>query len=179
MYYITGVSYDNSLYELTDCLTGQSITVTGAQLGEREDIFDNNLNVSKYYSCTETPDEGELDLLLEDYPNGVKHIEANRYFLFIPVREVKTVQKPIYVLTRYKSNSPGIWQLFMLHKSDKGATRVAREAFQTDNKGDAMRKANSINDYYKQRGWKPANYQVMTLTEALQQIEMEDNQFRF
>lgn len=173
MYYITGVAYDSSLYEITNCLTGKTIVLTDKELNKRDDLFEGNSR-SKYYSCTEVPDEGELDLLLEEYTNGIKHIEDSRYFLFIPISAVKTIAKPIYVVTRRKGDGYGPWKLYMLKKTDRGVTRIPEQAYQTENKGDAIRKANSINDYYAKNNWTPANYTVMTLTEAI--VKMQDDE---
>lgn len=172
MYYITAASSDKTMFEITDCLTKHTSVITDKKLAERDDVFGDSIH--KYYSCTEVPDEGELELLLEEYPNGIKHTENSRFFLFIPISEVRTISKPMYVITRYKGDGNGPWKLFMLHKSDSGATRVPELAYQTDDKGEAIRKANSINDLYTKNKWTPANYKVMTLVEALAQISKEE-----
>lgn len=177
MYYITGASKDLTLYEITSCLTREINVITEKQLNERDDILIVGNNKNKYFSCTEVPDEGELDLLAKDYTNGIKHVENSRYFLFIPVLEVKTIQKPQFVITRRKGDGTGPWKLYMLKNTDKGVTRNIDLAWTTDNKGDAMRKANSINDYYKKNRWPYPDYTVMTVEEALRKIEEDDNMY--
>lgn len=176
MYYVTGVSDDLSLYEITCCLTRNTCLITAKQFNERDDIFQGGVR-NKYYSCTETPDEGELDILKEEYKNGIKHIENDRYFLFIPISEVKHISKPVYVIVRRKGDGFGPWKLYMLRKTDRGNTRVPEQAYQTEDKGDAIRKANSINDHYAKNKWAPANYTVMTLKEAI--VKMKEDEKRY
>ena len=173
MYYITGASYDLTLLEVTCCLTRRTELVTDKQFEAREDMFEQGKR-NKYYSCTEVPDEGELDLLLESYPNGIKHEEEGRYFLFIPISSVRSISKPIYVVTRYKGDGHGPWKLYMLKKTDRGATRTPEQAYQTEDKGEAIRKANSINAYYEKNKWPPADYKVRTLTETIALMQRDD-----
>lgn len=178
MYYITGASNDLELLEITDCLTRKTSVITGKQFDGRDDVIGKRQQ-GKFYSCTEVPDEGELDLLLEEYTNGIKHEEDGRYFLFIPVSEVKTITKPIYVVTRYKGDGHGPWKLYMLKKTDRGATRIPEQAYQTEDKGEAIRKANSINDYYTKQKWPPADYRVRTLTETIALMQKDDQISRY
>lgn len=174
MYYITAASEDCTLFEITCCLTHQTYVLTDKKLAERDDVIG---KPGKYYSCTEVPDEGELDLLLDDYSNGEKHLENGRYFLFIPITHVRTISKPIYVIVRRKGDGFGPWKLYMLKKTDRGSTRTPEQAYQTEDKGEAIRKANSINDLYTKNKWTPANYSVMTLAEAI--VKMKEDERRY
>lgn len=177
MYYITGAAADLTLFEITSCLTHETKIITEKQLDTYE-VF-NSQNKNEYFSCTEVPDEGELDILHEEYTNGVKHTEEGRYFLFIPITEVKTIAKPQYVIVRRKGDGTGPWKLYMLKKTDRGVTRIEGQAYVTDDKGDAMRKVNSINDYYAKNKWPAPGYMVMELNEALIKIKEDEQYNRF
>lgn len=176
MYFVTGASKDLELFEITSCITHNRSIETRAALLKRDDVIGCDRTV-RYFNCTEVPNESELDELLQEYTNGIKHTEDSRYFLFIPVTEVKTITKPIYVVTRRKGDGFGPWQLYMLKKTNRGVTRNPEEAYQTDKEGDALRKANSINDYYVKNKWPNADYRVMTLEEAIAKMQEDNNTY--
>ena len=168
MYYITGVAEDNSLIEITSCLTREQKVLTRAQFEKREDILG---RLGKYYNCTELPDITELHERKQDFPNSIEHEEAGRYFLFIHINCVKTVQKPVYVLARrVEGVAAGSWKLVMLHEAGRGQTRAEDLAWKTENKAEALRKAFAINKRVKQD-----MYKVMPLTEALKKIKEDEN----
>lgn len=171
MYYITAVSDDNTLYEITNCLSKDVLQISKAKLVKlikEEQIISNAEHL--YFDCIEVPTEQELHELYAEHCNSIKHEEDSRYFLFISKSTVRTLIKPLYTLGIYKGDGVNEWTLYLLCKNGKGTTKQSDLAYITDDKGQALRKLNAINLKLKNKTYFQ-QYKLYELNKALKIIE--------